>query len=288
MSGREATAGVITRRRLIGGAAASAGGALLADSLRRLSRAPLAFGAQTGEWLAGDLHMHTWYSHDVLRPGYPVLPDDNTGPEAFYTTGYDVAQRFQQASDRGLDFIAISDHDDVRSFADPGFATAGVVGIPAYEASIRGYAQVLGARRYYNKGDGSLAAAERLADSVRAEGGLSQATHPAYRLDQPYQGCACGSCNSLHWKYGLDLRPDTVEVWNAASPPNSVAEEYWGCWLELGERIAATGGCDGHWQSVNEFAGPGQPTTWVYARERSPRGVLEGIRDGRTVVASQP
>src|SRR3954466_16244208 len=151
MSGHEATAGGITRRRLVGGAAAGAGVALLAEPARRLSRAPFAFGAPAGEWLAGDLHIHTWYSHDVLRAGYPVLEDDNTGSEDFYTTGYDVAQRFQQASDRGLDFIAITDHDDVRSFADPGFASAGVVGIPAYEASIKGHAQVLGARRYYDK-----------------------------------------------------------------------------------------------------------------------------------------
>jgi len=34
--------------------------------------------------------------------------------------------------------------------------------------------------------------------------------------------------------------------------------------------------------------GVGQPTTWVFARERTPGGILEGIRAGRTFISHQP
>ena len=48
---------------------------------------------------------------------------------------------------RGLDYLAITDHNDVRSSADPDFGAYGVIGVPAYENSLHGHAQMLGARR---------------------------------------------------------------------------------------------------------------------------------------------
>ena len=83
-------------------------------------------GPGTGEWLAGDLHVHTCFSHDA----YCGPDDDNTGPEEFYTFGLNIGQRFLEASARGLDYLAITDHNDVRSSADPGFGSFGVTGIP--------------------------------------------------------------------------------------------------------------------------------------------------------------
>ena len=42
--------------------------------------------ASAGEWLAGDLHVHTTYSHD----SYGGPSDDNTGPEEAYILGWPV------------------------------------------------------------------------------------------------------------------------------------------------------------------------------------------------------
>ena len=64
-----------------------------------------------GTWLAGDLHVHTCFSHDA----YCGPDDDNTGPEEFYTLSGDVNERFGEAKLRGLDYLAITDHNDVRS-----------------------------------------------------------------------------------------------------------------------------------------------------------------------------
>ena len=233
--------------------------------------------AHAGEWLAGDLHVHSTYSHD----SYGGAADDNTGPEEAHTLGHAVGTQFTIAAARGLDYLALTDHNDVRSQTDPGFGAGGVIGVPGYEASLRGHGQMLGATRVADPGDASAASVAAIADALRAEGGVLQANHPADPV----------------WAYGYDVPVDAVEVWNLPwpyQPPlpsatdNEQALRYWEGWLDRGARVAATGGSDSHWVSTTAAQGPGQPTTWVYAEERSARGVLDAIRAGRTFVSHQP
>ncbi|MBI4728066.1 MAG: CehA/McbA family metallohydrolase [Acidobacteria bacterium] len=256
-------------------------------------------GPAVGEWLAGDLHVHTCYSHDAWCP-----PDDNnTGPDDFYTLSGSVEERFIEAAARGLDYLAITDHHSdgnpgdsgARSIEDPGFGTHGVIGVPGYENSIHGHAQMLGATHVISAGDGGATAVNLMAGLLRAKGGVFQANHPADGLrDAPF---ACGDTGKLHWGYGYDVRPDTIEVWNISQqlqPPvpagtsNEDAARFWECWLDRGAHVGATGGSDSHWLSTAAVQGPGNPTTWVFARERSARGVLEALREGRTTVSMLP
>jgi hypothetical protein len=242
--------------------------------------------ASAEEWLAGDLHVHTTYSHD----SYGGPGDDNTGPEEAYTLGFPVAGQFALAASRGLDFLAITDHDDVRSQADPGFGSSGVIGLPGYENSLQGHAQMLGATRLYDSGDESAAAVNAMAAQLRSDGGVFQVNHPASE--------STAFPDDIDWSYGHEVRPDTVEVWNigprAYQPPgpsansNDDAIRWWQGWLDRGERVAATGGSDSHWVSVSALAGVGQPTTWVLAAERSQAAILAALRAGRTTISAQP
>src|SRR5436190_3568728 len=167
--------------------------AVLLIAFAALALAPPALAAR-GEWLAGDLHVHTTYSHD----SYGGPGDDNTGPDQAYTLGHTVTDDFAIAASRGLDYLAITDHNDVRSQSDPGFGAFGVLGLPAYENSLNGHAQMLGATHLFDSGDKSTAAVIAMEDALHAEGGLLQANHP----------------NDPRWGYGYDVPVDSVEIWN--------------------------------------------------------------------------
>jgi hypothetical protein len=290
-----------------------------------------AAGAHAGEWLAGDLHVHTCYSHDAYCPrgdqgtkcvqddtGTPLddvptgslpicgpldtlgLGDSNTTLTEAYTLGGTVAERFAEASLKGLDYLAITDHHSdgspqdsgARSVHDPGFGTSGVVGVPGYENSINGHAQMLGATRIYPGGDHSAAAINAMADALRADGGLLQANHPADDVGRPLTSCS--DLHGMMWAYGYDVPVESVEVWNTnhllqkplpASAANDDSDTYWECLLSRGWHVAATGGGDSHWISVAAAQGVGNPTTWVFAGERSARGVLQAVKQGRTSVS---
>src|ERR1700710_2876557 len=116
-------------------------GRLITTAACALLALALPTSASAGRWVAGDLHVHTTYSHD----SYGGPTDDNTGPEDVFTLGHTVTDDFAIARSRGLDFLAITDHNDVRSQSDPGFGTSGVLGLPAYENSLTGHGQMLGA-----------------------------------------------------------------------------------------------------------------------------------------------
>jgi hypothetical protein len=152
-----------------------------------------------------------------------------------------------------------------------------------------------GATRVYDNGDSGIASVRALAKQLRADGGVFQINHPAGEsIDFP---------DDADWKYFRDgeyegdVVPDLVEVLNISSlfqPPlpsaNSIddAIRYWEGWLDRGRRVGATGGSDNHWVSTTAAQGAGQPTTWVFVTERSVRGVLDGLRRGRTSISYQP
>lgn len=243
-------------------------------------------GPDGGRWIAGDFHIHSTYSHDSYGAD---VDGPSTDPEELFTAGLTVGQQFQVAASRGLDFLTISDHNDIRSQSDPGFGAAGVIPVPAYENSLNGHAQMIGATRIYDNGDRSEAAIQSLADELRADGGLFQINHPFNTAAQyPVEP---------DWPLMHEVVPDTVEAWNIArfwQPPfpasnnDDDAIRFWEGFLDLGERVAPTGGSDSHWASTASIQGAGQPTTWVFVTDDSAAGVLAGLSAGRTFISHQP
>jgi hypothetical protein len=123
-----------------------------------------------------------------------------------------------------------------------------------------------------------------LAHGLRADGGVFQINHPSDR----------------NWltAYARKVAPDTVEVWNIgpwayqsplpSSNDNNFSLSWYDGFLKRGDKVGVTGGSDSHWQLTDSVQGIGDPTTWVFVRHRSLRGVLQGLRAHHTFVSMLP
>src|SRR5438067_3966746 len=109
-----------------------------------------------GWWVAGDLHVHTIYGHDTcVTPAEawdPTMTDRSARRPCrdAYTVSFTPTQRLQEALDRGLGFVAITDHNNVVNQSDPdelGWRQdhPGFIYLPGYENSQPGHVQMLGA-----------------------------------------------------------------------------------------------------------------------------------------------
>lgn len=248
--------------------------------------------ARDCEWLAGDFHVHTVYSHDVW--GGPGQEDSNTDPfgkppESFadlITYGWLPAEQARIAADRGLDFIEITDHDDVRAQIDGGWGSNGITWIPSYENTVRGagHVQMHGATAVDSDEGGAVGVAQRL----REQGGAFQINHPSD-----------GGWTNPDGSYKFPgLIPDALEIWNLGvwlyHPPFPATNDHefplglYNSFLDQGGKVAATGGSDNHWRATTPIQGVGQPTTWVCAADRSPQAIIDALKLSRTTLSHQP
>jgi hypothetical protein len=266
------------------------------------------------EWLAGDFHVHTVYSHDA----YGGPEDEGTGADDFYTFGWTPGQQGAIAESRDLDFIAITDHDNVDGYLRRDQAASGfglyesgwgrqsqlpggdpLVWVPNYENSVSGAGHVgmHGAAKVYDR---SLQAPE-VAAAIRADGGAFQINHPADTDWHTYTNDKDGDGVQDYDEFTYDfpeLIPDALEVWNIGAwfyePPFPATNDHefplkmYDDFLDQGSHVAATGGSDNHWRSTTAVQGVGQPATWVCASERSSQGIIDGILRSRTTISHQP
>src|SRR2546423_14168230 len=91
-------------------------------------------GSGGGVWLAGDLHCHTVLSHDV----WGGRGDDNTGPDQAYTYGWTAGEQIANAESRGLDFLAVTDHNRTDALFLDEYRSASLTLLPGYEHSPAG------------------------------------------------------------------------------------------------------------------------------------------------------
>jgi hypothetical protein len=269
-------------------------------------------GGDTGTWIAGDLHVHTIYGHDTCITPTTAWDPSSTSRDSrrscadAYTVGFTPAQRLQEALDRGLGFVAITDHNNVVNQTDPDVldwesAHPAFIPVPGYENSQPGHVQMLGATACYgNDGriagstiecdqavaDKSAAGETALADGLRADGGVFQINHPS---DGNWLGT-----------FGYSVVPDNIEVWNigpwayqhpfpASNDNNFSLQWYDGFLRQPGlPEIGVTGGSDTHWVTTDSIQGVGDPTTWVFVRSPTIQGVLDGLRAHHTFVSALP
>jgi hypothetical protein len=227
-------------------------------------------------WLAGDVDVHTTYSFSERARDRRI--------EGAIESGLSVAEQGRFAEERGLNFLAITDFDDLRSVDDPAYGSARLIWIPGYEAlSEAGDAQVLGSDRVVEPTRESTTGLRALIETAHSRGALVQIAHPGDGRWERANGTA--------------LTPDAVEVW-AAGPwgfaPETLVKNggraagLFDRLLDAGSRIALTGGSNSLLRTLTSLSGVGQPTTWVCSEERSSRGVIDGIASGRTSVSHEP
>lgn len=275
---------------------AGVGAIALVPGIRTAARA-IEPAPEGGLWLAGDFHVHTVYSHDV----WSGPDDDNTELEKFYTLGWTPAEQIQIAETRGLDFVALTDHSRTEALRDPGYRSDRLTLVPGYEHSLSGGhagvfvpdATLLPDQLLDIDGTDNFSGEEglrRFLQQVHDLAGVTVLNHP--------------TSDGAFWKNPVGagtaaLGFDAVEAWNgrwqqrAETVPFSYSDNYKAVpWYESNflphRHLGITGGSDNHWRSVTPVAGVGQPTTWVYAADRSPVAIIDGVRNGRTFVSAEP
>lgn len=240
-------------------------------------------------WYRGDLHVHTEHSSDAFSSGMALSP----------------AAMAERAKARGLDFIALTDHNvstqnDRLGEAQPEsfLLLAGnevttwiggpghliVAGLDAGEFVDWRFRPVRG---LWGKPVATWGEDERpigpLLDYTRARGVYTSAAHP-------YVAPGFGS----NWGFFPDAEfdplalPDALEVWNGDffASGGTAALIRWDTELARGRRVCGNGGSDLH--GIDSGAEVGAPTTVVYATELSRAGIIEALQACRGYITAQP
>ena len=202
----------------------------------------------------GDLHTHTLASDGVLT----------------------VTELAQRALRHGLDFLAITDHNQsCVSAALP--RLPGLTLIPGVEwTHYQGHANFLGVDRPYDEPfvTHTFEEAQARFISARQRGAFIMINHPFEA------GC----------EFKLDFKAlpfDCLEVWNGPIRESNLrAIGLWQSLLEANLKVPICGGSDYHRDSP--FIIPGGPTTCVYAQSASVSDLLTALRQGHAYITFAP
>lgn len=240
--------------------------------------APLARGPG---WYRGDLHMHTAQS------------DGSCDSQSGKKVPCPLFKTLEAAAARGLDFIAVSDHNTISQFngereLQPYFDK--LLLIPGREiTTYRGHANVFGPTEFIDFRLGTKAVPDfaSLLGKVEAAHGLISINHPKLPSGEVCMGCG--------WQIAdTDFsRVQAIEIVNggatqlfdnADNPVSGIP--FWDALLNKGIRIAGIGGSDNHNATADKDA-VGYPTTVVYAENLSDKDILTGIRAGHVFVDAE-
>ena len=235
-------------------------------------------------WYCGELHAHSTYGE---------------GKES-------VAELVRRAEKSNLDFLAITDRNTVAACKDPGFKSDSIALIPALEwgSDKRGVALIYGARTFPEFVD-SIPQAQALVDMVQAQGGFFAVAHPCFPTS-PWQW-GLGFINGVEvwcrdWRGVPPMTLDNVEedlkervdgklshtiAYAAATTDlsaNGQACVFYDAELVRGLKAAVIAGSNTSSANVPM----GEPVTYVFAKEKSVKGILDGLRRGRTYICSSP
>jgi hypothetical protein len=224
-------------------------------------------------WYRGDLHMH-----NAQSDGSCLSQTGKSVPCPLFFT-VDAAAR------RGLDFIAITDHNTTSQYnamreLQPYFDKTLL--IPGRElTTFYGHANMFGITRFvdYRVGTPQVPDVNAMFRSARQAGGIVSINHPESPTGEICMGCGWNPSPSA------DLSLITaVEVMNGGGGHGFFPGiHFWEQQLRNGYRLTAVGGSDNHhadWP-LDKVGSVGSPTTVVHAQNLSVAAILDGILAGR-------
>jgi hypothetical protein len=216
------------------------------------SSSPAPARAADGYWiLAADFHVHGFAGDGALAPWALRWEAERAGLDAFALTNHNVT--FTARVGRWL-----------------AERSAGPLLIAGQEVTSRGFHVIaVGIESTVDADQGAAAVIE----AVHAQGGVAIAAHPAPPHIVGYDTAALVALDGVERAHPvLRQRPDMT---------GSVTE-FERRARQVNPGIAAIGSSDFH---SNAAQGPGTCRTYVLARARSAAGVIDAVREGRTVAA---
>ena len=249
----------------------------------RAGDAPVANAASLrpeARWYRGDFHVHSGHSDGTCRSRLGVV------------VPCPVFRILQEAAARGLDFVALTDHNTTSHFQtiaelQPWFDDLLV--LPGREiTTFQGHANLFGPTAFvdFRLGSSGVPDFDALLNGLGA-GGLVVINHPALPSGEFCMGC--GWTAKTDWS-----RVDAIEVINggAVAAAGGKADTgmsglaFWESLLTRGFRITAIGGSDSH--DTDRPAGApgalGRPATVVFAQGLSQAAILAGVKAGRAYI----
>ena len=223
-------------------------------------------------WYRGDLHMHSGNS------------DGKCASQSGNEVTCPVYRIVETARDKGLDFIALTDHNTIsqaNALRELQQAFDKILLVPGREiTTFYGHANIFGLTDFidFRMTSASYEAAKNWMTAVNAGGGIISINHPGVPSGENCMGCG--------WQ--IENIPDkvitAVEVLNGGSMKYSIegSIEGWDQWhkmLNIGQHVTAIGGSDDH-----HAATIGTPVTVIYMKELSVQGLIDGIRSGRVFI----
>jgi hypothetical protein len=229
-------------------------------------------------WYRGDLHMH-----DAHSDGSCMSHAGKKVPCPLYKT-------VETAAERGLDFIAITDHNTVSHYdaereLAPYFDK--MLLITGREiTTFNGHANVYGTTEFidFRLSSKYVPTFTDLMNGVEAKHGILSINHPGLPTGSECMGCGW-SVKDTDYR-----RVHVMEAINGDNVDNSHSSiPFWEKRLNEGYRITAIGGSDNHNSTlpVGHESAIGKPTTVVYADRLSEKAILDGVLLGHAFIDVQ-
>ena len=226
-------------------------------------------------WYRGDLHMH-----DAHSDGSCLSRSGRRVPCPLYKT-------VESADRRGLDFIAISDHNTISHFdamreLQPYFDN--LLLIPAREiTTFQGHANVYGTTEFidFRLTSSYVPDIDQLLRQVQNLHGILSINHPGLPSGERCMGCGWTAPNTDF------SRVTAIEAINGdllEGPGSGIS--FWQEQLNKGFRLTGLGGSDNHDADLppDTRSAVGRPTTVIYAQVLSEHAIFDAIRAGHVFI----